>query len=98
MIIGIWGLIVVCIIIIMGEIKYRCFDRKEVLRENKIVSKDWKDNVDSDMDKLSIEHTNDEFVSSQVLAMRGSWRLAQNQVMGTQAFSLLRTEEYVKML
>lgn len=98
MIIGIWVLIVTCIVIIMGEIKYRCFDRKEVLRGNKVVSKDWKDNVDTDMDKLSMEHTNDEFVSSQVLAMRGSWRLAQNQVMSTQAFSVLRTEEYAKRL
>lgn len=98
MIIGIWVLIVTCMVIIMGEIKYRCFDKKEVSRENKVVSKDWKDNVDTDMDKLSMEQTNDEFVSSQILAMRGSWRLAQNQVMGKSTFSVLRTEEYEKML
>ena len=98
MVIGIWIAVIVCIIIIFGEIKYRCFDKKDVLRESNIVSRDWKDNVDADMDKLTMEDTNDEFVSSQTLAMRGSWRLAQNQVMGKQTFSSLRTEEYAKML
>ena len=98
MVIGIWIAVIVCIILILGEIKYRCFDKKDVLRESNIVFRDWKDNVDADMDKLTMEDTNDEFVSSQTLAMRGSWRLAQNQVMGKQAFSSLRTEEYAKML
>lgn len=98
MIIGIWILTVACIVIVFGEIKYRFFDKKEVLRENKAVSKDWKDNIDTDMDKLSMEHTNDELVSSQVLAMRGSWRLAQNQVMGARTFSMLRAEEYTRRL
>lgn len=98
MIIGIWILVVTCLVITIGEIKYRCFDKKEVLRENKAVSKEWKDNVDTDMDKFMMEHTNDEFVSSKALAMRGSWRLAQNQIMGAQTFSVLRTDEYAKML
>lgn len=98
MIIGIWIIMVICIVVVLGEIKYRYFDTKETLRENKAVSKDWKDNVDTDLDKFSMEHTNDEFVSSQVLAMRGSWRLAQNHVMGGQTFRVLRSEEYSKML
>lgn len=82
----------------MGELKYRFFDKKEFLRKDEILSKDWTDVVDTDMDKLSMEHTDDEFASSQVLAMRGSWRLAQNKVMSSQSFSTLRKEEYAKML
>ena len=98
MVVGIWVTMIICIVVVLGEIKYRCFEKKRLLKDNTAVSKDWKDNVDTDMDKLSMEYTDDEFVSSQALAMRGSWRLAQNQVMGGKAFSVLRAEEYAKML
>lgn len=98
MIIGIWIIVIICIVIIFGEIRYHFVDTKETLRENKAVSKDWKDNIDTDMDKLSMEHTDNEFVSSRVLAMRGSWRLAQNQVMDTKNFSVSSSKEYSKML
>lgn len=98
MIIGIWMIITTCIVIIVGEIKYRCFDKKEVIIENTKVSKDWRDNMDTDMSKLSMEYANGEFISSQSLAMRGSWRLAQNQVIGIQTFDVMREEEYGKML
>lgn len=98
MIIGIWVVTIICIIIVLGEIKYRYFDKKNVIRESKAISKDWTDNIDTDMDKLSMEHTNGEFVASQTLAMRGSWRLAQNQVMGKQTFHMLLADEYSKKL
>lgn len=98
MIIGIWILAITCLVIVLGEIKYRYFDKREVIIENKEVSKDWKDNIDTDIDELFMEHANGDFVSSRSLAMRGSWRLAQNQVIGIQTFEAMRAEEYGKML
>lgn len=98
MIIGIWIIVCTCVVVILGEIKYRYVDQREKVRESKAVSKDWKDNMDADLDRLFIEHPNNEFVSSQALAMRGSWRLAQNQVMEREIFSVLCEEEYAKKL
>ena len=98
MIIGIWILMVIFLVIVFGEIKYHYFDKSKNLKENKIVCRDWEDHVDTDMDKLSMEQTDDEFVSTHALAMRGSWRLAQNQVMGRKSFHMLRSQEYNKML
>lgn len=98
MIIGIWITICICIVVILGEVKYRCIDQREKVRETKAVSKDWKDNMDVDFDRLSIERPNHEVVSLQVLSRRGSWRLAQNQVMEGEAFRVLREEEYAKKL
>ncbi len=98
MIIGIWIVIMISAVIVAGEIKYRFFDKKEVVLEHKKISKDWEDNIDTDLDGLSMEYANGEFVSSQSLAMRGSWRLAQDQVMGNQTFDKMRTEEYGRML
>lgn len=56
MIIGIWFFIVVCIVIVLGETRYRCFNKKEVLKENQVISKTWEDNIDTDMGDLSAEH------------------------------------------
>lgn len=98
MIIGIWVTICICVVLILGEVKYRCSDQREKVKESKMTSKDWKDNMDADLDRLFIERPNNEFVSSQALAMRGSWRLAQNQVMERETFSVLREEEYTKKL
>lgn len=97
MVIGIWIIICICVVVILGEVKYR-YDQREKVRESKVASKDWHDNVDADLHGLLIEHPNNEFVSSQVLAMRGSWRLAQNQVMEKEIFSILREDEYSKKL
>lgn len=98
MVIGIWIIICICVVLILGEIKYRYLDQREKDKESKATSKDWKDNMDADLDRLFIECPNNEFVSSQVLAMRGSWRLAQNQVMERETFSVLREKEYIKKL
>jgi hypothetical protein len=98
MVIGVWFLIVLSTIIIFGEMKYRYFDKQKGARKDYIASDNWKDSVDIDMDELSMEHTSNEFVYSQSLAMRGSWRLAQERVMGAQSFRMLSTEEYAKML
>ena len=98
MIIGVWLIAIICSIIIIGEIKYHYFDKKEIERGDKSFSRKWTESVDIDMDELSMEHIYDDFVSSQALAMRGSWRLAQNQVMGVKTFSQLKQEEYSKKL
>ena len=71
---------------------------KEVKKENKIISKDWKDNMDYDFCDLSIDGTSNDMVSQQVLAMRASWRLAQRKVMNEQSFMVLKQEEYRKKL
>ena len=98
MIIGVWLVVIICSIVIIGEIKYRYFDKKEIERSDKSFSRKWTESVDVDMDELSMEHIDNDFVPSQVLAMRGSWRLAQNQVMGVKTFNQLRQEEYSKKL
>ena len=98
MIIGVWLATIICSAIIIGEIKYRYFDKKEMEKEIKSFRKEWTESVDIDMDGLSMEQTDGDFVSSRVLAMRGSWRLAQNQVMGIKTFIRLRQEEYTRKL
>ena len=98
MIIGVWLAVIICSVIVIGEIKYCCFDKKEIERGNKSFSRDWTEDVDADMDELSMEHIDNDFVSSRTLAMRGSWRLAQNQVMGVKTFNQLRQEEFSKKL
>lgn len=98
MIIGIWIVTIICLIVVFGEIKYHCFDVKDVEQAKKLFAREWIESVDVDMEELSMEHTDDEFVSTRALAMRGSWRLAKNQVMGMKTFSDLRAEEYCKKL
>ena len=98
MMIGIWILTVISIIIVFGEIKYRFFEKREIITGNKEVFKDWKENMDKDLDELSMEHASGKFVSSRSLAMRGSWRVAQNQVMEIPMFDAIKAEEYRKML
>lgn len=98
MIIGVWLVVIICFIVIIGEIKYRYFDKKEIERSDRSFRRKWTESVDIDMDELSAEHIDNDFVPSQVLAMRGSWRLAQNQVMGVKTFSQLRQDEYSRKL
>lgn len=98
MMVGIWFVIIISIVVMSGEIKYLFFDKKESIRENMAVSRDWKDNIDTDVGMLSIEYLEDGVIPSQTLTMRSSWRLAQSQTMGEETFSKLREQEYAKML
>lgn len=98
MIIGVWIAIVMCIAVIAGEAKYRWFGDRKQYAVHGAVSKDWEDYIDEDIYGLSMEDTDNEFVRLQVLAMRGSWRLARDQVMGRGMFHILREQEYAKML
>ena len=56
------------------------------------------DNIDNDISDLAVEDTGSDMIQSQVLAMRGSWRLAQNQSLSSKQFEILRKDEYSKML
>lgn len=98
MIILIWTLSMTILIVGIGEIKYRFFDKKEKARERRILGTMWKESTEAEMGNLSIEHTSDEFVPAETLAMRGSWRLAQGKVMGKSSFQVLKMQEYKKML
>ncbi len=49
---------VISIVIVLREIKYRYFDKRKNLKESRLVFRDWKERVDTDMDGLSMEHTN----------------------------------------
>lgn len=98
MIIGIWIATLFVIIVIVGEIKYRLTDRKGMTTIKQALNRAWMESVDIDIDKLSIEQVPFDSVSMQKLAMRGSWRVAQNQVMGQEHFEMLCKEEYAKKL
>ena len=98
MIIGIWVIAIVSFIIIGGEMRYRYSLKFKKSNMNKVLRNDWKDNIDTDLERLSTEHSKGDFVSLRVLAMRGSWRLAQEQVLGLSSFEELKHTEYGKML
>lgn len=85
------------IVVILGEMRYRCSEKRKKT-EKEIVFKDWKDHVDTDLEELFIEDASGEFISTQILAMRGSRRLAQNQVMEREVFHMLREAEYARKL
>lgn len=56
MTIGIWFFTILCIVIVLGETRYRRFNKKEFLEQNQVISKTWEDNIDTDMGDLSAEH------------------------------------------
>lgn len=53
---------------------------------------------DTDIDVLNIESVKTDFVPTTKIAMRGSWRLAQDMVMDSSDFIELRECEYSKSL
>lgn len=97
MIILLWIVSVLIIAVLIGEIR---FQRLRVSRnDNKKLSiRKWTDSIDRDMDVLGIEGSETEFVPATKLAMRGSWRLAQDMVMNAGDFVELRECEYSKSL
>lgn len=98
MIIGIWIVLIITIVIIGGELRYRC-SLKEKQRDMSNVGREgWKNNIDVDLERLSTERLKGDYVPSKVLAMRGSWRLAQEQVLELSSFEELKCIEYGKML
>lgn len=98
MIIGIWLLTIICLAVCIGELRYRYLKNCKKNQKKNIFNKEWEESIDIEVPKLSMEQANSGFVSSVSLSRRGSWRIAQNQVMGLETFEKLRAIEYSKML
>ena len=62
------------------------------------IAKEWSDNIDRDIDILDVETSTSSIVPTTTLAMRGSWRLAQDLVMDKSDFAELSEYEYNKVL
>lgn len=98
MIIVIWIIAIMGLALIIGEIKYRFEYRKGGSVNQNIFMRSWNDSIDRDIDALLMEQLDDDFVSSKVLSMRGSWRLAHNQVMDAKLFESMLIDEYSRKL
>lgn len=94
----IWILSVISISLVLGELYYRYLKRKKDENNKKFdnVSSSVESSMDIPMDKLAVEST--EIVSRIKLQMRGSWRLAKDQVLPMHSFEQSRDNEYRKML
>lgn len=97
MIILFWIISVVIISVLIGEVRFQ--QLKKLRNTNKKFNiEKWTDSMDKDIDNLSIESFGTELVPTTKLAMRGSWRLAQDSVMNVSDFTELRECEYSKSL
>lgn len=97
MIILIWIISVFILAVVIGEIRFR---QLRTIRNStkKLNVEKWTDSIDKNIDDLSIESSGAEFVPTTKLAMRGSWRLAQDLIMNKDDFTELRECEYRKSL
>ena len=91
-----WLVIILVFSIVVGEIIYRKSKNNIINNGNVSIHEDAESCSDISLKNLSIEEL--DFVSSVDLAARGSWRLAQNNVMSYETFKALRDEEYAKRL
>lgn len=97
MIILFWIISVLIISVLIGEIRFQ--QLRELKNTNKKFNiEKWTDSMDKDINSLSIESFGTELVPTTKLAMRGSWRLAQDLVMNVSDFTELRECEYSKSL
>lgn len=92
-----WLASVLISIICIGEIRYR---KSQSVERSRV---EYLDNlIDSDEERefgtLKIERATNNFVSTQSLSRRGSWRVAQNNVLGSYTFEAMRDQEYSKKL
>lgn len=97
MIIFIWFICLIIIITLFGEIRFRQLRTRKKNREV-FIAKEWSDNIDRDIDILDVETSTSSIVPTTTLAMRGSWRLAQDLVMDKSDFAELSEYEYNKVL
>lgn len=97
MIILFWFVGVIMTACLIGEIRFRQLRASRNTNKRFNIGK-WTDSIDKDMDVLDIESIETEFVPTTKLAMRGSWRLAQDSVMNVSDFAELRECEYSKCL
>ena len=97
MIILFWLIGILFMAVLIGEYRFR--QLKASKNTNKSFHNEkWTDSIDKDMGSLDIEGFEKEFVPITKLAMRGSWRLAQDLVMSAADFRELRECEYSKKL
>lgn len=97
MIILFWIIGILVIACLIGEIRFRQLRVLRSTNKRFNIGK-WTDSIDKDMDVLDIEFNETEFVPTTKLAMRGSWRLAQDSIMSTSDFAEIRDCEYSKCL
>ena len=94
----IWMLVVICISLFFGECYYRYLRKKELIQKKIFdnISNSINESTEYDLDDLEIEAPIT--ISRDKLQMRGSWRLAQDQIMTYPYFRQERDNEYKKKL
>lgn len=97
MIVFFWAISILFIGILISEIRLRRLRALKKSNRN-FWKKKWTDSIDTDIDVLNIESVKTDFVPTTKIAMRGSWRLAQDMVMDSSDFIELRECEYSKSL
>lgn len=93
MIVKIWLMSIILLSVVLGGISYLISKNKR-----KVVSSGWENEVNYGFDKMKIENPVSDIVSEFALRKRGSWRLAQDRVIGNNSFFIQRDIEYRKML
>lgn len=97
MIVLIWFIAVLIIIVLFGELRFH--QLKTVRKNSKLfITEEWSDSIDRDIDILDVEMPASSTIATTTLAMRGSWRLAQDLVINKTDFMELSACEYNKVL
>lgn len=91
----IYVLAVLAIAAVGGVLRLHCLKHQQ--RRHFDFSSTVNDSADERMDDLGIEDAGD-MVPVRMLAKRGSWRVALDQVMSSRTFEEMKAEEYSKKL
>lgn len=97
----IWGICIIVFGILLGEYQYKNLHKNRVSRRENIertAGKEWKDSVDYDIELLELETVSYDMIPHHMIERRGSWRIAQNQMIDLRKFQEERNIEYSKML
>lgn len=92
-----WLVVIVVSIVVIGEIRYRKECALRSIKMEKVCALGI-NKIESGFGSLKIEEATNEFTSTQKLALRGSWRVAQNNVWGRYTFEDMRDIEYSKKM
>lgn len=96
MFIVVWLIGVFVVAFLITEVYYRYIQRCKQQQRERIDAKIADKLIEHDIGNLKIESI--DFVAKGALQMRGSWRLAQGNILTYITFKRLRDEEYKKML
>lgn len=93
------GISIIVIIIVVGETHYR-IQKKQNLKKLTRINELTNDDIlrECDLHNLSIELGKTSLVPLNTLAMRGSWRIALNQVWNQSIFEEVKKNEYRKRI